>query len=799
MTLEFKRLWLYFGGAFAFTLSAAPLGLAQQSPPRTTVEREFDAIQESSSLHEMDAEDEAYEGVEYMTRGPLHEAFATPYSSNPQPGESVLKEPPGPIQEIRPEFQPQGNNVQWIAGYWSFDAEKDDFVWISGLWRDLPPNMQWVAGYWAPVGGQFQRVIGFWADANDQEIAYLPPPPESLETGPSSPAPADDQFYIPGSWVYESDNYAWRPGMWAPQQEDWVWTPATYIWTPRGCIYRQGYWDYEPTYRGVVFTPVYYTQPIYRQSTYRYRPRYVVNTNLALLVHLFVGPQQRNYYYGNYYGASYSDRYSPWVNYGQNNSDWNYDPLYTYYRHQGNRSGQNITQWAANRFGFFEQNVQFRPANTLSAQTTLLGSLSGNNAANVNAGDLTIQPLVTLASDLRDVARGNDKTLKFDRLSREDQSLLDANVKAQITTARERLSFETQANSGNSNANTADVHIDKPAANGEKSQTSASADAGLKARGKFRLPRTDVTSDAANDASMSRDSRDPRAGSASGNAKSGAGANSPGVKTPGLDARDLNANDAKKPRRNADGLNPEKMNSRGENLYNRAESADINVNPNVKGRTLDGVRDRARTDAESRARDAVRSNLPNAGRTPNTPPGGQAAGRNFDTDADRSNNEFNRGDMPQIRREMDRRSSTMPGIPGVKDSVPQRIQRANDVIPGRQNSEVAPESRNSGGTNRGGNAGIPGSNPAGNLGGNPRGTPRVKSSGEGTAIPGGIPRLNPGGNPGGKAGGNPGGKSGGNPGGKSGGNPGGKSGGNSGGKLPKAGGAVKAVESILPK
>ncbi len=739
MALKFKRLWLYLGGGLALTLLAAPIGLAQQSPPRSAVEREFDAIDESSSsFDEMEADGETYEGVEYMTQGPLHEAFATPYNSNPEPGELVAKEPPSPIQEIRPEFQPQGNNVQWISGYWFFDDEKDDFVWISGLWRDLPPNMQWVAGYWAPVDGQFQRVIGFWTNINDQEIAYLPPPPESLEAGPSSPAPADDQFYIPGSWVYESDNYAWRPGMWAPQQEDWVWTPASYIWTPRGCVYRQGFWDYEPTYRGVVFTPVHYTQPIYRQSNYRYRPRYVVNTNLALLVHLFVGPQQRNYYYGNYYGANYRNRYSPWVNYGQNNSNWNYDPLYSYYRHHGNRNGQNITQWAANRYGFFEQNEQLRPASTLSAQQTLLESLRGNNGA--NAGDLTIQPLTTLASDLRDVARANDKTSKFDRLSREDQSLHDADVKAQLATARERMSFEMQANGNSPNAGTANLQIDKAAADGDKSDSSAGVREGLNTRGKFRLPRSDMTASVANDASASRDSLDPRAGRATGNAKSGTGTNSPDINGRVLGGRDLNANEPKQARGNADGLEPAQMRAKGEKLDNRTELANPNGNADAKGRTGNGVRNGARLDAESRARDAVKSNLPNVERSPNTP-GGQPLRTDFETDATRLNKEFRSGGLPQIRREMDRRSSTLPRIPGVTGSVPQPIPRANDAIRGRQSSGAAPKVINPGGNNRGGKAG-------GNLGG----IPEINPSGKG----GGILGVNPAG----KAGGNSGGKSG---------------------------------------
>ena len=44
--------------------------------------------------------------------------------------------------------------------------------------------------------------LGFWAEENDNELSYLPPPPESLETGPSVAAPGDDYLYTPGTWVY---------------------------------------------------------------------------------------------------------------------------------------------------------------------------------------------------------------------------------------------------------------------------------------------------------------------------------------------------------------------------------------------------------------------------------------------------------------------------------------------------------------------------------------------------------------------------------------------------------------------
>ena len=76
------------------------------------------------------------DGVQTLTRGPVHEAFASPTVADPKPGLTVPKAPPADIKEQPPEFQPEGVNVQWFPGYWAWDEDRDDFIWISGAWRD---------------------------------------------------------------------------------------------------------------------------------------------------------------------------------------------------------------------------------------------------------------------------------------------------------------------------------------------------------------------------------------------------------------------------------------------------------------------------------------------------------------------------------------------------------------------------------------------------------------------------------------------------------------------------------------
>ena len=87
-------------------------------------------------------------GVQVLTRGPVHEAFAETVTFDPEPGIVVPKSPPAAIEELPPDQKPEGANVAWIPGYWAWDDERNDFLWVSGIWRDLPPGRQWVPGYW---------------------------------------------------------------------------------------------------------------------------------------------------------------------------------------------------------------------------------------------------------------------------------------------------------------------------------------------------------------------------------------------------------------------------------------------------------------------------------------------------------------------------------------------------------------------------------------------------------------------------------------------------------------------------
>ena len=64
---------------------------------------------------------DAEAGVQVLTRGPVHEAFAETVTYDPEPGIVAPKAPPAAIEEVPPEQKPSGDNVAWIPGYWGWD------------------------------------------------------------------------------------------------------------------------------------------------------------------------------------------------------------------------------------------------------------------------------------------------------------------------------------------------------------------------------------------------------------------------------------------------------------------------------------------------------------------------------------------------------------------------------------------------------------------------------------------------------------------------------------------------------
>jgi len=310
-------------------------------------------------------------GPQVLARGPIHEAFASPISFNPTPGVVVPKPPPQTqIEEQPPAEKPVGADVEWIPGYWAWDDERSDYLWVSGVWRDIPPGRQWVPGYWSQADDGFRWTPGFWgsAAANGQ-FYYLPAPPPSQENGPNSPQPGENFAWAPGTWLWQADRYVWRPGYWFQSQQDWIWTPSSYASTPSGYVYNEGYWDYSLNRRGLAFAPVSFAPSVYSRPNYAYTPSYALPV-AGLVSSLFVRPSYNSYYFGDYYGGGGGglggrSNYVPWFDYNRNRGG--YDPLYSSMAASNARNGdwdRGIRQEYQNRV----EHVEARPPATFAAQ-----------------------------------------------------------------------------------------------------------------------------------------------------------------------------------------------------------------------------------------------------------------------------------------------------------------------------------------------------------------------------------------------------------------------------------------------
>jgi hypothetical protein len=376
------------------------------------------------------------EGVETLTRGPIHEAFANPADSEPRPGPVVPDKPPPDVPEQPPAYQPEGNFV-WIPGYFEWDEDRPGFIWVTGVWRQPPPGQRWMPGYWQDVEGGWQRVRGFWIDDNMDQVSYqATPPPNTLEAGPSSPQPADNYFWIPGNWNHVNANYVWQAGYWAPYQPNWVWVPARWLWTPAGYVFTPGYWDYRLANRGQIFAPVYFSGGIYTRPGWFYRPTLVIPTG-SLFLQLWLRPSFGSYYFGSYYGPQYAGLgFVPWANIGiYQRQRFFYDPFYSYAAVHYRRQGVDFIGRAQEWHKYYVDHPNDRPPATWREQQRWIASRPAS------AASVTTQ---LTASHITEVARQTDPPLKLKKI---DDRALQAQVEhakqlREVDTARKNLERE---------------------------------------------------------------------------------------------------------------------------------------------------------------------------------------------------------------------------------------------------------------------------------------------------------------------------------------------------------------------
>ena len=45
--------------------------------------------------------------------------------------------------------------MQWIPGYWWYSQKLSQYIWVTGAWRNPPPQTTWVPGSWNNVDGRY--------------------------------------------------------------------------------------------------------------------------------------------------------------------------------------------------------------------------------------------------------------------------------------------------------------------------------------------------------------------------------------------------------------------------------------------------------------------------------------------------------------------------------------------------------------------------------------------------------------------------------------------------------------------
>lgn len=212
--------------------------------------------------------------------GPVHEAYLTPSTEGGAILQSIANTPPSPINEQQP---PKCHaEAIWISGYWSWEHNKNDFVWVSGVWRRPPSGHVWISGYWKKFDVGWAWVRGFWSKDSEYNLKYIDKAPPDPKEEKISASPGDDHFWMPGYWAYDhaSRSYNWLGGQWVKLDPSWVYVPAYYLWRPDGYLFVPGYWDLPLDSRGCIYSPVLI--PPAARSTIVYTPSIIMQPDWVI-------------------------------------------------------------------------------------------------------------------------------------------------------------------------------------------------------------------------------------------------------------------------------------------------------------------------------------------------------------------------------------------------------------------------------------------------------------------------------------------------------------------------------------
>ena len=190
-----------------------------------------------------------------LTEAKVHEGMIASEFYHTDVPPAAPKTPRADLVEQKPTIPAElEKRAVWLPGYWDWNANAENFVWTTGIWRFPPPRHRWVSGQWTRTDDGFVRVRGHWAPDVVRKVAYVTAPPRYRGSFPLPDALAKGQFWVPGWWSPADDGkFTWREGFVAQKFDDWVWVPAQYHWNPSGWLFVDGYWDYPLPARGQAF------------------------------------------------------------------------------------------------------------------------------------------------------------------------------------------------------------------------------------------------------------------------------------------------------------------------------------------------------------------------------------------------------------------------------------------------------------------------------------------------------------------------------------------------------------------
>ena len=317
-------------------------------------------------------------GMEVMTRGPIHEAFAQPINSGTVNQLVVPEKPPEAIEEIPPDEKPADESTIWIGGYWAWNDDRQDFDWVSGVWRVPPPNE--ALGRRLLERGQRRQQLGAGLlDAHERrERGLLSAAARLVGTRPHERSTVARQYLDPRLLALGEHALRLAAGPLGRGTGQLDLDAGLLLLEPAGWVFCTGYWDYALDQRGLLFAPVSFTRPIFLQRGYTYSPSVVLDSGL-LTFYLFARPSCSQYYFGDYYATNY-DRLGiyPWFAVGAHRG-YAYDPLFSFYSWRN--AGRN-PNWASNLRGwytYYRAHPDQRLPHTLTAAQRVLAS-GGNRA-----------------------------------------------------------------------------------------------------------------------------------------------------------------------------------------------------------------------------------------------------------------------------------------------------------------------------------------------------------------------------------------------------------------------------------